>query len=218
MGRRQHVGQPYGVEQHDADRTVWSSTMPAVQGSTLPGEWAQHRATWCRAQGAASGHRGGGQHHMGRRQHVGQPYGVEQHDAGRARRHDARRMGAASGNVAPCTGRRIGTSWWRAAPYGNHTVWSSTMPSEGALHRASHTVWSNTMPAVRGGTMPGEWAQHRATWRRARGAASGYRGGGQHRMGRRQHVGQPYGVEQHDADRTTWSSTMPSEGALHRAT
>jgi len=38
---------------------------------------------------------------MGRRQHVCQPYGVEQHDAGRARRHDARRMGAALGNVMP---------------------------------------------------------------------------------------------------------------------
>jgi len=230
------VWKPYGVEQHDAGRARRHDArrMGAASGNVVPCTEHRFGTSWWRAApyGATSTRRptircgatrcrphNVEQHDAKRRGAAsGKPYGVEQHDAGRARRHDARRMGAASGNVAPCTGRRIGTSWWRAAPYGNHTVWSSTMPSEGALHRASHTVWSNTMPAVRGGTMPGEWAQHRATWRRARGAASGYRGGGQHRMGRRQHVGQPYGVEQHDADRTTWSSTMPSEGALHRAT
>ena len=127
---------------------------------------------------------------MGRRQHVCQPYGVEQHDAGRARRHDARRMGAASGNVVPCTGRRIGISWWRAAPYGATSTRRPTIRC-GATRCRPHNVEQHDAKrrgAASGHVMPGGTAQDSASgtlYRRRLACRRPSRGARQHWKGRR---------------------------------
>ena len=107
--------------------------MPAVRGGTMPGEWAQHRATWRRVQGAASGHRGGGQHRME----------TIRCGAARCRPCEAARCQA--------NGRSVGQRGaMHRAPLRDIVVEGSTVWGD-VNTSANHTVWSNTMPTAQCG-------------------------------------------------------------------